>query len=158
MKFSKVKYDGKKVELLWTEKQPGGTKIEHNLTSGQAPEKRFKDAIDEFVSFVREILELPAEYTMDGFRVTGVSTNEEEGDGRAGCVITSQKKLAATNAPLVINTPHLREPMEGDANQDGPGFFIAGMEEAIEELHTCARRYVDGEREQRDLFEEKKAA
>lgn len=157
MKFSKVKYDGKKVELLWTEKSSGAV-IEHKLTSSQAPEKKFVEAMEGFTDFVAEILELSPEYVREGFKVTGVSMNEEEGDGRAGCVITSQKKLAAANAPLVINTPHLREPMEGDANEGGAGFFIAGMEEAIAELHTCARRYVDGERLQRDLFEEKKAA
>lgn len=151
MKFFKIKYNGEKVALSWTEHRPGGTEIEHNLHSGQTPAPDLPAALKRFEPFVEELLELPHEW-MDTLKVTGLSINEEEDDGRAGLVITCQKKLAGANGPLVLNNPHLREPVK--LGEEGPGFFLDGMDTAIESANNAAQGFVQGKRAQKDLFEE----
>jgi hypothetical protein len=137
MKFFKIKYNGEKVALSWTEHKLGGTEIEHNLHSGQTPAPDLPAALKKFERFVEELLEVPADW-MNTLKVTGLSINEEEDDGREGLVITCQKKLASTNGPLVVNTPHLREPVK--LGEEGPGFFLDGMAEAIETANNAACR------------------
>lgn len=149
MKFSKVKYDGKKVELSWTTKEKGA-EIAHHLSSSSRPAPEFTGAMRRFVPIVLSLLELPDSYD-DGLQVTGISLNEEENDGRRGVVITSQKKLEAANAPLVLNTPHLREPVK-DEEADRPGFFPDEMEDAIAHAERAASEYLEGKRAQGDLF------
>jgi hypothetical protein len=154
MNFTKIKYDGKKVELHWNEKRPKGTDLTHTLTSTEPPAPEMRKALDKFDSFVEELLEVPSIW-MDSLTVTGLSINEEE-DGRQGLIITSQKKLAGANAPLVINTPHLREPTK--LGEEGPGFFIDGMSEATTTAEEAAENFVKGKRAQRSLFDEEKPA
>lgn len=149
MKFSKIKYDWKKVELSWTTKEKGA-EIAHHLTSSARPAPAFTGAMRRFVPIVLSLLELPDSYD-DGLQVTGISLNVEENDGRRGVVITSQKKLEAANAPLVLNTPHLREPVK-DEEVDQPGFFPDEMEDAITHAERAASEYLEGKRAQGDLF------
>ncbi|MDB4871991.1 MAG: hypothetical protein JWL97_2995 [Gemmatimonadales bacterium] len=150
MKFFKIKYNGEKVALSWTEHRVGGTEIEHNLHSGQTPAPDLPAALKKFERFVEELLEVPADWMLT-LKVTGLSINEEEDDGREGLVITCQKKLANTNGPLVVNTPHLRAPIK--LGEEGPGFFLNGMEEAIAEANRAAQLFVEGRRAQKELFE-----
>jgi hypothetical protein len=149
MKFTKIKYDGKKVELSWNEKSKKGTEISHTLTSTEAPAIELKNALNAFERFVEDLLEVAPQWMLT-LKVTGLSINEEE-DGRAGLVITSQKKLSGANAPLVVNTPHLREVVK--LGEDGPGFFLGGMAEAIDEAATAATAFFNGKRAQRTLFD-----
>lgn len=153
MKFTKIKYNGEKVGLSWTEKKTGGTEIEHNLQSVAAPAPELPAALKAFERFVEEILEVPRSW-MESLKVTGVSVNQED-DSRVGIVITSQKKVANANGPVVVNTPHLREPQK--LGEEGPGFFLKGMDAAIEQADRAATGYVQGKRAQRELpFEERK--
>jgi hypothetical protein len=149
LKFTKIKYNGEKVAISWLETKPGGTEIEHNLHSTMKPAPDLEASLERFSRFVEEILEVSHEW-MGGLRVTGISINTEEEDGRAGLVITCQKKLALTNGPLVVNTPHLREPK--NLGDDGPGFFLAGMDMAIDQAFTAATGFVQGKRAQREIF------
>lgn len=149
MNFTKIKFNGEKVSLSWTEKKSGGTEIEHNLHSAQMPSPDLPAALKAFDKFVEELIEVPRDW-MATLKVTGLSINEEE-DGRSGLVITCLKKVGAANGPLVLNTPHLRQPLK--LGEEGPGFFMDGMEGAIESADRAATGYVDGKRAQRNLFD-----
>jgi hypothetical protein len=65
--------------------------------------------------------------------------------------VTCLKKLTQANAPLVVNTPHLREPVE-DREFGETGFFTDGMAEALLEAENQAEAYVGGKRAQGELF------
>lgn len=149
MKFSKIKFNGYRVELIWSTRAPGSLdETETKLSSGAAPRPEFVAAFNAFKPLALDLLELP-EYG-EGFIVTGLSINEEDNDGRGGLVITSMKTLKQANAPLVLNTPHLREPV--DDNQDGAaGFYTEGMSGALATMLGEAKRYVNGERAQQEL-------
>lgn len=149
MHFTKIKYDGKKVELAWTVQQKS-TEITHTLTSSEKPLPALPQALNAFNDFVETLLEVQPGW-MDNAKVTGLSINTEE-DGRSGLVVTSQRKLADTNAPLVINTPHLREPTK--LGEEGPGFLPDGVMDLVDYAERAAEDFVKGKRSQGNLFDE----
>lgn len=150
MRFTKIKWNGEKVELRWTT-HSGETldTIEHKLVSYDPPEPEMEEAFAAFVSPVLDILELPEMYGKD-LRVTGASVNWGGESDRMGVVLTCLKDLAETNAPLVLNTPHLKEedPEDGNAGQ-----MPQKMVRMVDELQSRAARYVNGHRAQGELFE-----
>lgn len=149
MQFTKIKYDGKQVELAWTEKKKS-TEIIHTLSSKEQPDIELPNALAGFADFVERLAEVPHAW-MRNVRVTSVSINVEEKDGRLGLVITSQKKLADANSPLVVNTPHLRQSVK--LGEEGVGFFLVGMEDAIDRAERAAQGFVGGKRTQTNLFD-----
>lgn len=147
MKITKIKRQPNSVTITRVDAQ-GPNETEITLRSFEQPAASFDDALRAFVDLVLTLLKLPDAYR-ENFRVTGLSVNYEEADERMGLVVTCQKQLPDANAPLVLNTPHLREPIEGET---GPGFFIAGWESALDTALGEAVKFVNGTRAQRDLF------
>jgi hypothetical protein len=150
--FTKIKSNGKQVVLEWTTPAKGarsGELIEHRLTSEQSPVPEFTDALDALREEVGTLLETPKPWWKD-LSIIGVSINVEE-DGRKGYVVTALKPLSNTNAPLVINTPHLRAAGEDDE----PGLFAPeGLVELVAAVCEQAKAYVGGKRAQFDMFSE----
>ncbi|MEK9505196.1 hypothetical protein [Gaopeijia maritima] len=149
MKFTKIKYNPKepKVTIRWEESRKGGAEtLRHGIDSKDRPEPAFIDALEAFIPEVCRLLDLPADYGK-GMAVRGVSINHEE-DLRRGLVITLLKGLLDANAPLIINTPHLRE----SDGEDSGVFASAAMIKRLDNLERMAQRYIDGHREQSDLF------
>jgi hypothetical protein len=149
MRFTKIKYDGKQVELAWSEKKKS-TEIIHTLSSKEQPDKELPEALNAFAEFVERLCEVPKAW-MRTVKVTSISVNVEEKDGRLGLVITSQKKIADANSPLVINTPHLRQAIK--LGEEGPGFFLYAMEEAIDRADRAAQGFAAGKRAAPSLFD-----
>lgn len=147
MRFTKIKWNGKEVVLAWTTKS-GADTIRHTLDSFERPRQEFDDALQAFVPEIVQLLELPTAYAEE-LKVIGLSINYEEGD-RAGLVVTCLKNLAEFNAPLVLNTPHMREP---DFDDENPGQMSDTVLQLLGRAQGAATRYVEGKREQGDLFE-----
>ena len=143
MRFSKIKYDTKEVSLKWTTEKAGETH-EHQLTSAQTPHPDFVAALADLVNDVSTICDFPIDYE-DGVRVQSVSLSLSEKTGQRGAVITALKSLAIANAPLVLNTPHLVE--DGES-----GVMPHGMPRRLEALQREAAAYLNGKREQTELF------
>lgn len=149
MKFSKIKFDGITVELHWTTELDGGGIIKHSLESTDAPRPEFVAAMRAMVPHVLEVLELESAGWEDTLSVSGLSINEET-DGRRGLVCTCRRSLEIANAPLIINTPHLREFMGDDQLK---GFLPDAMLLACTECEREADLYLRGKRAQGDLFD-----
>lgn len=151
MRFTKIKYSEKNgVHLEWStpaEKRPEDL-VEHTLNGKEAPAPEFDAALQAFRGEVLVLLELPGDYT-DGLRVIGLSVNYED-DGRKGLVVTCVKQLERTNAPLVLNTPHLREA----SDEDTGNYLPDRMVELVREAERQAAAYVPGARLQKGLFAE----
>ena len=145
MQFTKIKYDGKKVELSWTTKTEH-EKIEHHITSDESPDVDLVTALRRFVPHVVDLLHVPEQWGRD-LRVTGLSLTEEE-DGAEGVVITARTPLPATKAPFQFNLPYLKENPEG---KELPGFFRDGMGDDLSAARAAAERFVKGERAQQKL-------
>lgn len=145
MPFTKIKYNPDKagVELEWQNTAKSDT-TESRLTSPDKPLPAFVDAMQAFRMYVMHICRFGDGFDVD-LTVVGVSISHSESQGR-GLVVTALKKLAATQAPLVINTPHLPEVAEHGPTL--PAFAL----ELLDEMERQANRYRDRERMQRDAF------
>jgi len=153
MNITKVKYDGNKVEIRWQRMTVGeqNSTVESKLTSDDPPEQEFVDALQTFKKHALNVCELPEDDEWrDKVTVTGISVNHED-DERRGLVVTMQRDLDASNAPLVINMPHLRETLSSDDNppQNAMPFELTV---AIDRMADAAERFVNGHRGQGDLF------
>lgn len=149
MTFSKIKFDGVFVELTWTSKLDGSGEVVHTLKSTDTPRPEFHAALKALVAPVLEVLELENAGWEDSLSVSGLSINEEE-DGRRGLVCTCRRPLDVANAPLIINTPHLREFRDDEALK---GFMPDELYSAMEAVEKEAAHYLQGKRAQADLFD-----
>lgn len=134
--FSKIKLDG-------------GGEITHTLKSTEAPRPEFVAALRAMVPHVLKVLELERAGWEDTLTVSGLSINEET-DGRRGLVCTCRRSLDIANAPLIVNTPHLREDIDGGGDK---GFLPGKMLSAMLGVEIEAEYYLKGKRAQADLFD-----
>jgi hypothetical protein len=154
VRFSKIKYnpDKAKVELHWTTEEDGAA-VEHILTSDSKPQPELPIALDAFREHVIELLQVGDAWLPVSLIVTGISLNEGEGeDPRRGIIITCRRALEKAHAPLMFNTPHLREATESSP-LGTPGVFLDYMDDAIAQAEKAAAAYVHGHREQLSIFE-----
>ncbi len=148
MKFTKIKRSKGLVVLEWlTEEGKGGLDThEHRLSSTEDPHPTFVAALRAFIGPVLKLCELPHTWGGEALAVTGLSITHEEERGR-GLVVTCQRSLADAPAPLVFNTPYLPEDA-GEHGQSLPDELV----EALDAVEDAARRFLNGERAQGDLF------
>ncbi len=145
--FTKIKGNGKTVELAWSEKRINGDMIEHRHTSAQAPRPEFTKALQAFLGYVIDVLQLPESYEV-GMRVIGVSISESENTGK-GLVVTALKDIDAAQAPAVFNTPFIPETTP---NEDGHALPASTLR-LLAQLEVEAQSFIDGKRAQQELFE-----
>jgi hypothetical protein len=150
--FTKIVANQKHVALHWSSRKKSADDVEeitsHELQCQAKPRPSFDTALQAFKPFLLKILGAPASWS-EGTTVTGISLNKEE-DGRRGVVITASRKCPHGAAPIAINTPHLREPI--DDKDAGSSFFLEGMADAIDVMYQEAQKYLEGDRQQGELF------
>lgn len=151
MEITKVKYEPKapKVMVKWQEDSDTSNK-ETTFNCFDPPLEEFVPAFDSLKPAALDLIGAPEEWG-ERATVSGVSiTHEEE---RIGAVITLLIDMEErTKGPLVINTPYLV-----DADENGPEMPPA-MQTAVRSIQREAKRYVRGDRAQRDMFTPGEAA
>lgn len=148
-RFTKIKDDGKQVQLIYLEAR-GTAEVEVRLTSKERPRPAFTHALAAFAPLAIDLLEV--RWSASELAVTGLSINKEEGDGRDGMVLTCRKRCALAKSPLILNTPHLREPVKPE-ERDQAGFMPGPWLLALRHAREEAQRFVDGARAQAELFD-----
>ena len=146
-KIMKVKLGGAKIEMKWS--CSNGDELEAKFTEEARPE--LGAAMSGLVGPCLELLELP-EWYGDGLRASGLSLSYA--DGVMGATVTLQKTLKDAPAPLIMNTPHLPQ----EPYSDGGACLPGELSDAIELVVDEAKRYLQGERRQMDLFDPGAAA
>lgn len=144
LQITKVKYKGAGVDVQWRTSPKDGESIVHELSSDEAPEPEFIEAMRDLTEPLLRLFGLPQEWGIDFVPQTVTVKYEDDG---WGIVVTSLKKLPGINAPVVLNTPYLAE--RGDTTDEIPG----DLERAVNAVLFRAERYVNGHREQADLFD-----
>jgi hypothetical protein len=139
-RFMKIKHDAKGVELVWSTTERFDT-VEHKLSSSETPRRELKDALMAFVPEVLRLLELPTHYE-HGLVVTGLTIKEGKDDDGRSLIVTCQKTIDDSEAPLILNTP-----LMPDADTGAIGALLDSAEDAAE-------NYRRGRRAQADLFED----
>lgn len=127
---------------------PDGDEVRRiELESRAEPRPEFHEAMGELIGPSLRMIEAPTAW--EGVAtISGVSVTHEEERGM-GAVVTLLVPLACAPSPLVINTPYL--PSE-DPNGNGAPVLPQALRLAVERVCLEARRYLDGERAQGDLF------
>jgi hypothetical protein len=149
-RVTKVSYDGKRVKVQY--QIPRAEKEEPDefaLVCNDRPAPTLLLALEGLRPHVAAICQLPAKYC-EMMEVRGASFSFAGPDEIMGAVITALKSLPTARGPLVLNTPYLSSaPM---SETDEAPLLSPAAREALEEVAREGLRYVDGEREQGDLF------
>lgn len=144
-RLRKISYDGRRVLVRWEAPRKGDVD-EHELASGDKPLPALQEALHALREHVAEICDLPAAWCND-LQIRGVSCSYAGDEETLGVTITCLKALESASSPLVLNTPHIPVEPFGDSP-----CLSEACEIAILTLEKEAFRYVDGHREQTDLF------
>ena len=156
-RIKKIKVSAKdgKISMDYEVLDKGRVKDEHSFTSLEPALPSLYEALSTLAQDVVEMCELPAE-DLDRIIVTGVSFSYAGEHHTMGATITAQKKLAKSNQPLILNTPHKIEDFYGQT-----GSFEQLLEgdclDRLKMLQKEAERYIDGERSQSDMFQKEAA-
>ncbi len=151
-RIRKIKLSDEKVKIEYEILAGDKIKEEYSLTSIDKPLPSFSKAMQVLAQSVVEICELP-DIDINHITVYGVSFSYGGEKQVMGAVITAQKKLKKTDAPLNLNTPHKTEDFYGEtgnASQLLDDLTVDKLYAVMEE----AKKYIDGERKQGDLFKE----
>ena len=126
-----------------------------SLKSLDKPHDDLITKAEELVGAVREILELPVGLWQDRIAITGVSWSCHEESNVRGAVITALVTLETTQSPLVVNTPHLPyEAYDSNAHPEAiPPLMPEEWQDVLNELEAEAKAFLDGKRQQMDMFD-----
>jgi len=124
---------------------------EVNFYSYDIPEPDFVRTLQSLDADVISILELENEYKKN-LKVVGVSIKNEEAG--LGCCIQAIKILNFNDAPFCINTPY--RPPKRSEHMNTDRCINIKLNTKLEKLQHLAGRYLNGEREQIELFKKEK--
>lgn len=121
---------------------------QHTLSCKDQPRPELLERLQVMANHVTEICEF-SEWETKKLIVSGVSLTYGD-EGNCYLVITAQKALEYSKAPLIINTP--ARPAEPESDAEGQEFCWSDELTAdIEALEQEAWAYIDGERAQLSL-------
>lgn len=150
MRFTKIKWNGKQVTLAWKHRGSDTESTASEMTCSDFPRAEFAEALQEFAKHIASLISAPVEW-IDRMTVTTLSISYKgEGEAR-GLVVSASLPLEDSNAPFVINTPHLKEPV-ADIGEEG-STLPSGMVALMDRMFGLAEQYRLGTREQLDAFE-----
>lgn len=147
LRFSAIKQQGEKVSLTWDLSVQGDIEATGSIKGAEdPPAPEFTEALQAFVGDVVSLCEEPSG-SEDQITVTKLSISRDK-DGRTGLIITATKKVEGGS--VTLNTPLRREPAEGS-----PAEHVLGddLMVKIREAEEQATKYVQGHRQQRDMFD-----
>jgi len=147
VKFKILKDGG--VSIKW-ERPNGSSMDEYQIRCWDEPDVGLVKAMAVLREDVIEMCELKDD--PDLVFVKGVSFSYGGDNDTMGAVITAQKKLIKSNAPLMINTPHKSE--EPYAEGAGGDLLSPECVQRLYDLQGVVGKYIDGERAQQTMFKD----
>ena len=152
----KVELEKIRVHVEWERKNGIGWD-ELLLTTADRPMQSFHEAMQALRQDVIEMCELPLDYS-DRIIVKGVSFSYGGDAEVMGATVTAAMELKYSNVPLNINTPFKAEKPYSEGGADPKQLLDPACVRRLYALAIEAERYVNGDREQMDLFAQGKKA
>lgn len=154
-RFRKIKITSEgKIHLQWQVKRKSGSFDDHSLESVDSAMPEFYKTMESLREHVAELCEFPND-DINLINVKSVSFSYGGENEIPGAVITASKTLLKSNAPLNINTPHKSfesYSMDESQESDPKAVHTDDCIEILTELQTHAIEYIQGKRQQQDLF------
>ena len=149
-KFKLLKDKG--CEIITITDQFSNTEKETKITIKEDLHDDIFQAMQKLCPIVREIAELPDDYPKGGaLNVRGISWTMHEELSIKGACITALADLTTSNAPLVINTPHLPfEPYSEPAGDYMPPTFPSHGLHLLRAIEDEILLIIDGKRADND--------
>jgi len=152
MRFKKIKLtNDDKIHITYEKpnKKGGWDDFSFNCVDEALPE--FYGALGALAEDVVEMCELSPE-NESRITVRGVSISFAGEAEVMGATISASKALIHSNSPLQLNTPHKIEEPYNEGPGDDNALLSGQCARRLYLLFEQARRYVDGDRAQADLF------
>jgi len=144
MRFRKIRWNGKVVELKWETTNEQGDTEKHEIVSHDVPTSDFTKAMQKLAAPMCELLRGGGEFAKGlTIRSVAIDYNDEE---HRGLVISGVADIRGSNAPFSPNTPRILE-QEGEP-------IVEEIWRAVAKLEQEAIRYYNGHRVQQTLGEE----
>ncbi len=145
---------GDRITVMYEgERKDGENWDQFSVSALDKPTKSFLDAFDDLLESALDICLMDEAYG-ENMSVTGVSFSYGGETEVMGAVITCQKELDTTNAPLILNTPHLPASDYSD-NGDQPTLDALTIKR-LEMLGEEGIAYAQGKRVQMELDMDRK--
>ena len=128
---------------------------DYTMACSDLPRPEFIDAMKALIQDVVSLCELPDKDAEDRITVRSVTWSYSDEDIQ-GAVISAQRKLYNSVAPMNINTPHKPyQPYNETCEDPDPDMILPeDTIERLDKLEEECQYYIDGDRAQMKLFEE----
>lgn len=123
-----------------------------NFTTIDKPAPGLINQVMLFRIHVLNLCELPeTEEEIQNLKIKSFSFSWSGEKHLMGCTITAARQLSGSHSPLILNTPHKIEDFHSDIG-DPKQLLPRNMVNDIYELMLHINSFIDGEREQLNLF------
>lgn len=123
-----------------------GTGDVFTIESIDLPKVELTDALQKMAEHAGEIMEL-SDKARQAIKVRGIKLSWKH--GICGLIITGDRRLVNSKAPVVFNTPLFTEKLYADT--DGKNIFTPECADDLQKLSDLIFEFVDGDRAQREL-------
>jgi len=150
MQLKKVKMPGTGRMIINFSVQANSVAGDFNMVSKDEPAPELKQAMEEIIPHALKICELPEKGET---RVIGLSFSYHGDDNNMAVIISFKRKLSIGNAWITINTP-MKYIERGESTIPESQVLEEGGGEIVKEIIEQTKEYINGVREQTNLFSE----
>lgn len=155
MNIKKIHLKGETIHMEWTKTtmKPDDKSAtnKYSMTESELAVPGFYTAVQSLAADVCAICQLPDNYT-EGMKIVGLTLSYGE-DEQWGALISAVKTLKNSNAPFNIHTP-FKWAIASDPSVES-SFLSKGCVKRLELVLDYAEGYIDGDRAQGKLFDDK---
>ena len=155
MRIKKVKITKEdRVSISFEKRNKKQEYDEYSMTCSEKAAPSFYSRLNDLRRHVVDMCELPLNY-LDRITVRGASFSYGGDTATMGATIISRMQLKDSITDINLNTPHKTEEYYNDSENGDPMTLLSGdcVNDLIEVQEQCIK-YINGEREQGDLFKE----
>jgi len=153
MVINKISYKNEIMEVHYSVLKKGGKEDYFTIRSGDQPLPSFRNLLMKLRPTVIDMMELPNnDEEVKRITINQVSFDYSGDDNVMGAVISAKRKLNYSGTNMALNTPHK---FAKKAKGASSSVFNKAVIDLLEDLQDEAEKYVNGERQQGELFDKK---
>ena len=136
--------------LVHSQEDKNGDTVKSELNSDAKPTPEFHEAMKKLGAYMCDHMGFPADWKRDHKCLYVHIGHESEKEKRINAIVTINVKLEKFNNGITINSPVLREKLQGIPG--GGSFMTPTMLELVKNVMVEGEKYMNGERAQHELL------